>query len=58
MAEPKSADTVTDPAKPQHPESRTSKLAADQKAGPASVQSSETRPDERDLKPGTSALQA
>lgn len=37
--------------------SRIEEVPDDQKAGPRSVQSQEIRPDERDLKPGSSAFQ-
>lgn len=41
----------------QHPTSIVEPLPDEEKAGPASIQSREIRPDEQDLAPGTSALQ-
>lgn len=43
---------------PQHPASVVEEAPLDEKDGPGSIVSKETRPDERDLPPGTSALQA
>lgn len=51
-------DTVADYATgSQHPASIVEELPVEEKPGPASHMSREIRPDERDLPPGTSALQ-
>lgn len=42
----------------KHPASIVEPLPDDEKPGPGSVMSREIRPDEQDLPPGTSALQA